>query len=196
MGHSSAPSAPDPSLVLCGFIEPHSPLLGQLAPDQRVFKIMKAENLIQSVEGQYLHFNRVDSYTDFPMADAYDGAELPLDQPANEAIGFEKGPSVTLSDYYARSRGRTYACCFSLENSPYIWQHYGLGSAMGQVGLEFNLEKLRRRLNASLSGVGVLMYGNVPCRQIFSINYGEVAYVDRATYRANVERIANRIQYA
>jgi hypothetical protein len=142
---TSAPPGSGPPLAPLGFIEPHAPLLTQPAPGQRLFKIMKAEHLIQSIEGGYLHFNRVDAYADFPLADVHDGAELPLDQPANQAMGFEKAPSFTLSDYYVRSRGRTYACCFSLENSPYIWNHYGLGSAMGQVGLEFNLEKLRRR---------------------------------------------------
>ena len=122
--------------------------------------------------------------------------EMPLDQPTNQAASFEKAPGFTLSDYYARSRARTYACCFSLENSPHMWGHYGLGSAMGQVGLEFDLEKLRQRLNGALSGEAALMCGDIRCRQIFSINYGEVAYVDRATHRGNLDRAANPIQYA
>jgi hypothetical protein len=189
-------SESESALAPLGFIEPHALLLTQPAPGQRLFKIMKAEHLIRSIEGGYLHFNRVDAYADFPLADAHDGAELPLDQPANQAARFEKAPSFTLSDYYARSRARTYACCLSLENSPYMWEHYGLGSAMGQVGLEFDFEKLRRRLNGALSGDAALMCGDARCRQIFSINYGEVAYVDRATYRANLDRAANPIQYA
>jgi hypothetical protein len=188
---ASLPSDSGPALAPLGFIEPHALLLTQPAPGQRLFKIMKAEHLIQSIEGGYLHFNRVDAYSDFPLADAHDGAELPLDQPANQAASFEKAPSFTLSDYYAQSRGRTYTCCFSLKNSPYMWEHYGLGSATGQVGLEFDLEKLRRRLNGALSSKAALMCGDVRCRQIFSINYGEVAYVDRATCRANLDRTAN-----
>jgi hypothetical protein len=157
---------------------------------------MRVEHLVQSIESGYLHFNRVDAYADFPLADAHDGAELPLDQPSNQAAAFEKAPSFTPSDYYARSRDRTYACCFSLENSPYIWDHYGRGSPMGQVGLELDLEKLRRRLNAGLSGDAALLCGGVRCHQIFSINCGEVAYVDRMTHRANLDRAANPIQYA
>ena len=35
---------------------------------------MKAEHPIQSIEGGYLHFNLVDAYSDFPLADAHDGA--------------------------------------------------------------------------------------------------------------------------
>ena len=193
---ASLPSDSGSALAPLGFIEPHALLLTQPAPDQRLFKIMKAEHFIQSIEGGYLHFNRVDAYSDFPLADAHDGAELPLDQPANQAASFEKAPDFTLSDYYARSRGRTYACCFSLKNSPYMWEHYGLDSAMGQVGLEFDLEKLRRRLNGALSSEAALMCGDIRCRQIFSINYGEVAYVDRATHRGNLDRAANPLQYA
>ena len=61
---------------------------------------------------------------------------------------------------------------------------------------EFKYEKLRRRLNGALSGDAALMWGDARCRQIFSINYGEVAYVDRTTYRANLDRATNPIQYA
>ncbi len=174
-----------------GWIEPHAPLLIQPRPAQRLFKLMRAEHLIQSIEGGYFHFNRVDAYADFPLADAHDGAELPSDQPSNRAAAFEKAPSFSLSDYYARARERTYACCFSLENSQQIWDHYGLGGAMGQAGLEFDFEKLRGRLNDGLSGDTALMSGDIRCRQIFSINYGAVAYVEHAAHRANAERAAN-----
>lgn len=183
------------SLADIGFIEPHAQLLTQPAPGKRIFKIMKAEHLVSSIESRYLHFNRVDSYADFPLADVHDGAELPLDQHANQSARFEKAPSFTLSDYYALSRSRTYACCFSLENTDYIWDHYGLGSEMGQVGLEFDVEKLRRRLNGTLSGRAALKCGDVQCRQIFSINFGKVVYVDRATQRANSKHVPNPILY-
>ena len=179
-----------------GQIEPHSPLLNQPARGQRLYKLMSVENLIRSVEGSYLHFNRVDHYTDFALADVDDGAELPLDQFSNQTATFEKAPTFSLSDYYAHSRGRTYACCFSLENSDHIWCNYGCGSLMGQVGLELDFEKLRHRVNAGLAGDAGLMYGDLRCHQIFSINYGEVTYVDRDTHRANTERAANPIEYA
>lgn len=179
-----------------GHIEPHAPLLTAPPPGQRLFKLMRAEHLIQAIEGSYLHFNRVDAYADFPTADRDDGAELPLDQPSNQAAVFEKAADFTLSDYYARSRARTYACCFSLENSEYVWRHYGLGSPIGQVGLEFDFDKLRAMLNEHLTGASALMCGDIQCLQIFSINYGLVDYVDRSTYRANAERVANPILYA
>jgi hypothetical protein len=179
-----------------GNIEPHAPLLTPPPAGQRLFKLMRAQHLIQAIEGSYLPFNRVDTYADFPAADHDDGAELPLDQPSNQAASFEQAPGFTLSDYYARARGRTYACCFSLENSAYVWRTYGLGSPIGQVGLEFDFDRLRAMLNEQLAGASALICGDIPCRQIFSINYGLVDYVDRPTHRANAARAANPIQYA
>jgi hypothetical protein len=147
------------------------------------------KNLIRSIEGGYLHFNRVDHYIEGELADVQDGAELPLDQPGNAAATFERAPSFSLSDYYAQSRARTYACCFSLENSDHIWSHYGAGSVMGQVGLEFDLDRLRQWLNDGLSSSSAaLMFDGTQCHQIFSINYGQAVYVARDSHRANTER--------
>jgi len=196
MNDESTNDSRSTSVPPLGQIEPHASLLKQPAPGQRLYKLMSVENLIQSVKGSYLHFNRVDHYADFPLADADDGAELPLDQFSNQTTTFEKAPTFSLSDYYARSRGRTFACCFSLENTEHIWRHYGCGSLMGQVGLELDFEKVRERLNAGLAGDAALMYGGLQCHQIFSINYGQVTYVDRESHRANTERAPNPIEYA
>lgn len=182
-------------MVLHGQIEPHAEILIQPKPGQRLFKIMKVEHFIQSIEHRYLHFNRVDSYSDFPTADLHDGAELLLDKPGNQATKLERNPDFTLSKYYSQSRGRTYACCFSLENSQFIWENYGGGIENDQVGLEFDFEKLKHRLNKCLSDAA-LMCGNILCHQIFSINYGKISYVDRRNYRANVARLLNPIEYA
>ena len=185
----SVPQAP------LGAIEPHALLLAAPPPGQRLYKLMSVENLIRSIEGGYLHFNRVDHYTDFKLADVHDGAELPLDRPDNQAATFEKAPTFSLSDYYAQARGRTYACCFSLENSEHIWASYGTGSTMGQVGLEIDFDRMRQRINGGLID-GALFAGPERCRQIFSLNYGLAEYVDRAAHRANAGRAVNPIQYA
>ena len=132
--------SPGPLPAPLGLVEPHALLLTAPPDGQRLFKLMTVENLLRSVAGSYLHFNRVDAYRDFPSADLADGAELPGDQAGNATIGFEKAPNFTLSHYYAASRGRTYACCFSLENSQHLWANYGLGSAKGQVGVVFDFE--------------------------------------------------------
>ena len=68
-----------------GSIEPHAPLLRIPPENQLLYKVMTIENLLRSVTGNYLHFNRVDNYSDFPNADENDGRQLPKDQPANAA---------------------------------------------------------------------------------------------------------------
>lgn len=47
-----------------GGIEPHAGLLMQPPEDQLLYKVMTAENLLRSISGAYLHFSRVDSYSD------------------------------------------------------------------------------------------------------------------------------------
>jgi hypothetical protein len=139
-GPDNRASSPAP---WAGSIEPHAPLLKQPANDQVLYKVMSTENLIRCIYGGYLHFNRVDSYKDFPGADAKDGAQLPKDLPGNRGAKFVASPDFTAADYYDQSRARTYACCFSLENSKYIWETYGGGGTKGKAGVVFTFGKLR-----------------------------------------------------
>jgi hypothetical protein len=144
----------------------------------------------------YLHFNRVDRYRDFHGADAHDGEQLPGDFASNTATKFEKAPHFTAADYYVQSRSRTYACCFSLDNSAHIWREYAKGSPNGKVGLEFEFGKLRARLNETLKPDRCMLQADgKPCLQIFSVNYGMVDYVDWTTHRENAERLPNPIRY-
>lgn len=182
---------------LQGSIEPHAAMLNAPEPGQLLYKIMRPEDLFRSLAQGYLHFNRVDCYRDFKGADMHDGEQLPGDMPGNAATKFEKSPHFSAADYYARSRSRTYACCFSLDNSEHIWREYGNGSANGKVGLEFEFGKLRARLNETLQpDKSMLQAEGKPCLQIFSLNYGTVEYVDWATYRANTEHLPTPIRYA
>jgi len=183
-----------------GLIEPHAPLLTIPHDGQLLYKVMTVENLIRSVGGNYLHFNRVDQYVDLsgsnPLADINDGRQLPKDEAANSRISFEKTPDFTAADYYYKSRSRTYACCFSMENSNYIWKHYGNGSANGKVCLVFEFSKLRATLNETfLPGNAVLECNGTKCHQIFSINYGIIEYVDWDVHEANEKRLPNPITY-
>ncbi len=134
-----------------GAIEPHARMLTAPPEDQLLYKMMKHEHLLASVDGSYLHFNRVDSYADFPGADANDGAQLPQDRAGNAGARFLKAPYFSAADYYDRARSRTYACCFSLENSPHIWTEYANGSPRGKVCVVFQFGRLRSRLNAALN---------------------------------------------
>ena len=183
-----------------GIVEPHAPLLNVPHDGQLLYKVMSIENLLRSVGGNYLHFNRVDSYDDLPSSDPHtdpnDGRQLPKDQLANFQVRFEKAPDFTAGDYYDKSRARTYACCFSLENSNYIWEHYGNGSAKGKVCIVFEFGKLRATLNETLRpGNAVLEYNGMRCHQVFSVNYGNIEYVDWDTYEANTKRLPNPIVY-
>ncbi len=147
-----------------GSVEPHAPLL-KIPPDrQLLYKIMSVENLLRSIAGNYLHFNRVDSYTDFPGADPHDGRQLPKDQHDNARVRFERAPDFSAADYYDQSRDRTYACCFSLENSDFIWNNYANDSAKGKVCIVFGFGRLRVTINRTLQhGNAVLEYNGKRC---------------------------------
>lgn len=161
-----------------GQIESHAPLLNMPPGDQLLYKMMTAENLLRSIDGNYLHFNRVDSYVDFPGADPFDGKQPPKDHQISAGAKFEKAPDFSAADYYNQSRSRTYACCYSLENSEFIWENYANNSPIGKVCIVFNFGKLRKCLNNTLqSNNAALVYNGNQCRQIFSLNYGIVEYV-------------------
>lgn len=183
-------------LAPLGGIEPHAPLMRIPADDQLLYKVMTVENLLRSIANNYLHFNRVESYSDFPNADENDGRQLPKDQPLNSAATFEKAPDFSAADYYDQCRSRTYACCFSVENSRYIWENYANGSKNGKACVVFEFGKLRAMLNSALDPEGaVLLYEGNPCRQIFSVNYGLVNYVPWGTHRTNEGYLSNPILY-
>lgn len=186
------PTPPDPAQ---GLVEPQAGLLRQPPDGQLLYKVMSVENLLRSAAVGYLYFNRVDSYRDFPQADLRDGEQLEKDRETNRAARFAKDQSFSLADYYDRSRARTYACCFSLVNSDYIWSEYGNGGT-GKVCVVFHFAKLRAKLNETLRpGSATLQANGVRCRQVFSINYGIVDYVDWAQHSANSDRAANPITY-
>lgn len=175
-----------------GYIEHHAGLLNIPAVGQLLYKMMTIENLLASVAGNYLHFNRVDRYKD----DLNDGQQLPKDQKINAGVKLEKAPNFSAANYYDQSRARTYACCFSLENSDYIWNNYANGSERGKVCIVFDFGKLRTMLNQILQpGNAALEYGGNRCRQIFLIDYGAIEYVEWDKHQANTERLANPVRY-
>ncbi len=179
-----------------GSVEPHAFLLSVPADGHLLYKIMSVENLLASIVGNYLHFNRVDSYADFPGADPHDGRQLPKDQQGNTRAKFEKAPDFAAADYYDQSRARTYACCFSLENSDFIWNNYANGSEKGKVCIVLGFGKLRATLNQTLQpGNSALEYGGNRCHQIFSMNYGIVEYIEWDTHQTNTEHLSNPIEY-
>jgi hypothetical protein len=183
-------AVPQPIPAPLGLVEPHELLLHAPPEGQLLYKIMTMENLLRSIEGGYLHFNRVDSYTDLSNGDLHDGQQLPGDRAGNKMSRFAKAPDFSGADYYDQCRGRTYACCFSLENSDYIWSRYG------NVGVVFDFSKLRAAINRVLQpGNAALFYNGIRCHQIFSVNYGIIEYVDWDRHQANEARLPNPIVY-
>lgn len=180
-----------------GGFETHAQLLRVPDEEQQLFKVMSVDNLLRSIEGSYLHFNRVDSYPDGPSADPHDGEQLRMDRAGNQVARFEKAPNFSAADYYDQARSRTYACCFSLENSPHIWQAYGNGGTKGKVAIVTTFAKLRKRLRDTFESADVaLEYGGVRLKPIFHWNFGLVDYIDRDQHQANHKRLVNPIQYA
>jgi hypothetical protein len=178
------------------FIEPHAQLLSSPDDEELLYKVMSIENLLRSIANSYLHFNRVDDYSDFPGADINDGCQLPKDQLGNSNSKFEKSPDFSAANYYDQSRARTYACCFSLKNANYIWENYASNNKKGKVGVVFKFGKLRALLNETLNpGNRTLRYNGNLCTQIFSINYGIVDYVEWDNHQLNVEHLPNPIMY-
>jgi hypothetical protein len=179
-----------------GSIEPHAPILQMPPLGQLVYKVTSIDNLLRSISEMYLHFNRLDAYSDFEKADLHDGEQTHQDKPINSQVNFEKNPEFTVAHYYNQFRSRAYACCFSLENSPNLWKNYGAQGVKGKVGIEFDFFKLRSYLNTTLqSNFAALMVGDVICKQIFSINYGIVKYVDWYQHREALEVLPNPITY-
>lgn len=179
-----------------GSVEPHAHMLNIPPDGQLLYKMMTIENLLRSIAGSYLHFNRVDHYIDFQGADPHDGQQLPKDQQGNAMSMFAKAPEFSMANYYDQSRARTYACCFSLENSEFTWNNYATGSEKGKICIIFEFGKLRATLNQTLhSGNDGLEYNGKQCRQIFSVNYGIVEYIEWNDHQGNEAHLSNPIKY-
>ncbi len=177
-------------------IEPHESHLSVPSDNPPLYKVISVENLLKSIAGNYLHFNRVDRYEDFPGADPNDGQQLPMDIKGNSESKFEKNSDVSAKDIYDRSRSRTYACCFSLENSEHIWEKYANDDENGKVCMVFDFNKLRSMLNLTLKRESInLEYNGKKISKIFVLNYGIVKYVDRDFFCSNGSELKNPIEY-
>ena len=173
--------------------------VGGRGRDDGRHRILGVRQLLCSVARNYLHFQRVDSYKDFPRADAQDGEQPTRDRIVNEGIAFEKTPNYSVADYYDNCRARSYACSFSLSNSPLIWERYGADDPIGKVCLVFDFGKLRSVLNRRIGnapGQSALIVGSSQCKQIFHINYGLIDYVNLSAVQTNLEQLANPIVYS
>lgn len=183
------------NMVPLGITESYNQLLNTPPDDQLLYKIMCTEDLIRSISDSYFHFNRVDSYTDFDGADTHDGEQLPKDLNVNQSARFIKAPDFSAADYYNQFCARTYACCFSLENSDHIWINFGNGGKKGKVCLVLRFDKLRENLNEAIQHSELILENKVRLRQLFDINYGLIEYIDRDKFRSNTEFYQKPIKY-
>ncbi|HHU0004473.1 TPA: hypothetical protein ACT9MX_003047 [Legionella pneumophila] len=197
LNHYFSKNKPSISFVPPGLIEPHTHLLNPLPNNRCLYKITNIDYLLNSILGNYLYFNNVSSYSDFQLADINDGAQLPLERPINASSSFETDPKFTMEHYYDNSRSRTYASCFSIQNSEHIWENYGNHNSTAKVGIIFDYTKLKTMLNAvMLSSNTRLLTNNIPCIQFFSINYGMIKYVNWQEAKNESEFLRNPIEYA
>jgi hypothetical protein len=177
--------------VPLGVVEPHKQLLTTPHGNKLLYKVMRTEDLIRSIPDSYLHFNQVDTYYD-----THDGEQLPKDLTINLKSTFIKARDYSAADYYNQGRTRTFACCFSIENSDYIWRTYGNGGKKGKVCLVFKFGKLRSMLNDIFENNKIVFeYNGTRLRQMFSINYGLIRYINWKEQRANIDFLQNPINY-
>lgn len=179
-----------------GFVEPHREMLPQPSDETLLLKVMSLGNFEKSLNGNYLHFNRVDKYSD----DRFDGDQPPLDRAINAAQGFEKPTSKTMADYVDKARSRTYACCFSIGESRHVWEEYGgPGGQETKVGLSLTFGNLRGLLNRRMDTIlrpETKAVGDLAWLKHCSLNYGKVKYRDRNSARLTEDFLVNPIQFA
>lgn len=151
-------------------IEPHAALLTKPDENTLLYKIISAKNFTNMVENDYLYFRRVDTYHD----DKRDSDQPDKDKEASQKRKFENALDYTAKNYYDSCRSKTYACCFSTENTSHLWEHYG-ESDPNAICLVFDAHKLINYLNYNFDETK-LIYNNKRLINFFFINHGIVTY--------------------
>ncbi|HVE44938.1 MAG TPA: DUF2971 domain-containing protein [Gammaproteobacteria bacterium] len=153
-------------------IEPHAYILKKPDEETLLYKITSSDNFFKMLKDNYLYFKRVNTYTD----DTRDSDQPDKDKEASEKSKFENAPEYTARHYYDSCRSKTYACCFSTENTSHIWEHYGDNDS-NAICLVFDCYKLINFLNNYFDEAR-LIYNNERLINFFFINYGLVTYGD------------------
>ena len=108
-------------------VNSHAPLLKKPDDKQLLYKVIPSKYFFAMLKGNYLHFRRTDVYKDKIGDDLRDSDLTDSDKIISEKSTFEKSPNYTLKNYYESLRAKTYVCCFSTQNSDYLWKEYGGG---------------------------------------------------------------------
>lgn len=165
--------------------EPNGHLLNQPNENTLLYKMMRLENAIKSIDDRYIYFNRVDNYKDLS-----DGEQLTMDRPLNRCSEFEKAPDYNYENHCDAIRSRSYACCLSLENSQFIWDNYGDVCVVFEFG---NLKKFLNKAYEDCSNQPNLKLFEY--QKFFTLNYGTVKYIDRNSDSISKPRLPNPIEY-
>jgi len=171
---------------------PHYELLDQPKSKANLFKIISTKNYEDMLSNSYLYFNRVDMYDD----DKRD-SDLPYqDREIRKKIVFEKNPNTNFYDAIdKRVRPRTFACCFSIRETHYMWREYS-DNVNNSVCLVFDYQKLFKYLEDTYPTSCFLDEDNIR-RDQFYINCGMVNYIDYDTgLTQNGEPHRNLYEYA
>jgi hypothetical protein len=171
------------------YIEPHAYLLTKPNQETLLYKIIPSHYFFDMLKDDYLYFRRVDTYND----DKNDSEQPPKDRKLNEKIGFEKNPEFKVSNYYDRSRSRTYACCFSTENTPFLWNHYN-DADNNAIRIVFDCHKLINHLNRT-HGISKIIHQSTRSENFIYINYGLVKYGNFKDDILATNTLPNPIEY-
>lgn len=153
-------------------IEPHASLLKKPGENTALYKIITLKNFTDMLKNDYFYFRRVDTYTD----DKLDSDQPIPDKKISEQSRFENTLDYTAKNYYDSCRSKTYACCFSTENTPYLWRNYG-ESDPNAICMVLDSHKLINFINL-IYHESRLIYKNNELPNFLFINYGLVTYGD------------------
>lgn len=173
------------------FVESHKNFLKQVGDETLLYKVVSFENFLKMLDGNYLHFNRVDNYTD----DKNDSAQPKLEKLMNEKLYFEKDPNFTLRNYYEECRRRSYACCFSLDvPKADQWKKYGGKEPKKAVCLVINFGKLKFLLNetfrkASLVRDNIILHNYAIGKNLLCLHLDDIGNIIRQYRADNITQI-------
>jgi hypothetical protein len=171
-------------------IEPHAGLLKKPDKEAFLYKIIPSKYFLDMLKNNYLYFRRVDTYYD----DQKDSAQPENHRRNYGNITFENAPNFELTDYYNRFRSRTYACCFTTENTEYIREHYSNGDP-NAVCLAFKYGPFIDQLNSTYKGSKILLRDQF-LDNFLNINYGIVTYGTFNEFISKRDGAANPIEFA
>ncbi len=172
-------------------IEPHAPLLTKPEQGTLLYKIVLFRHFIDMLKDGCLYFRRVDTYKD----DLRDSDQTNKDKQISKTSKFEKAPNKTAEDYYHATRARTYAACFSTQNTPYIWNEYSKYNGTvdkNAVCLVFDAEKFITFLNTTYDNSKIYS----ALENFFLLNHGLVEYINLEKDSLINTRYLNPIQYS